>query len=173
VMLPLAVPGLVLAFGYISLSSEGQPLSFLNPAVDPTILLVMAYAVRRLPYVVRSAAAGLEQTSVAFEEAAQNLGATPLRVWMRVTIPLLSANLLAAGVLAFSFAMLEVSDSLLLAQRQQHYPITKAIYELFLLLGEGRYVAAALGVWAMAFLGLALLAANRLLGRRLGVIFRA
>ncbi len=173
VMLPLAVPGLVLAFGYISLSSEGQPLALLNPAVDPTILLVIAYAVRRLPYVVRSAAAGLEQTSVAFEEAAQNLGATPLRVWRRVTIPLLSANLVAAGVLAFSFAMLEVSDSLLLAQRQQHYPITKAIYELHLLLGEGRYVAAALGVWAMIFLGLALLAAHRLLGRHLGVIFRA
>lgn len=173
VMLPLAVPGLVLAFGYVSLSSEGQPLGFLNPAVDPTALLVIAYSVRRLPYVVRSAAAGLEQTSVVFEEAAQNLGAPPWRVWRRVTVPLISANLLAAAVLAFSFAMLEVSDSLVLAQRQQHYPITKAIYELFLLLGEGRYVAAALGVWAMTFLGLALLAANGLLGRRLGVLFRA
>jgi iron(III) transport system permease protein len=68
--------------------------------------------------------------------------------------------------------MLEVSDSLILAQKQQHYPITKAIYELFLLLGEGRYLACALGVWAMIFLALSLLAANRLLGKRLGAAFR-
>ena len=58
-MLPLAVPGLVMAFGYLAISREGRPLSFLNPMRDPTALLVIAYAVRRLPFVVRSAAAGL------------------------------------------------------------------------------------------------------------------
>ena len=60
-MLPLAVPGLVMAFGYLSISREGHLLSFLNPVRDPTALLVIAYAVRRLPFVVRSAAAGLTQ----------------------------------------------------------------------------------------------------------------
>ena len=35
-MLPLAVPGLVMAFGYLALSREGRPLAFLNPARDPT-----------------------------------------------------------------------------------------------------------------------------------------
>ena len=75
-MLPLAVPGLVLAFGYLAMTQEGKLFSFLNPGEDPTIpLLVIAYAVRRLPYVVRSAAAGFQQTSVTLEEAAQNLGA--------------------------------------------------------------------------------------------------
>ena len=135
------------------MTQEGRAFAFLNPTQDPTALLVIAYAVRRLPYVVRSAVAGLQQTSVTLEEAAQNLGSPPLRVLRRITLPLVSANLLAGGLLAFSFAMLEVSDSLILAQRQQHYPITKAIYELFQLLGEGRYVASALGVWAMVFLG--------------------
>ncbi|MGV3531781.1 MAG: ABC transporter permease, partial [Chthoniobacteraceae bacterium] len=171
-MLPLAVPGLVLAFGYVSMTQEGRTFAFLNPTQDPTALLVIAYAVRRLPYVVRSAVAGLQQTSVTLEEAAQNLGSPPLRVLRRITLPLVSANLLAGGLLAFSFAMLEVSDSLILAQRQQHFPITKAIYELFQLLGEGRYVASALGVWSMVFLGITLFAASRMLGRRLGALFR-
>ncbi len=171
-MLPLAVPGLVLAFGYISMTREGRFFAFLNPTEDPTALLVIAYAVRRLPYVVRSAVAGLQQTSVTLEEAAQNLGSSPLRVLRRITLPLVSANLLAGGLLAFSFAMLEVSDSLILAQRQEHFPITKAIYELFQLLGEGRYVASALGVWSMIFLGTALFAASRMMGRRLGALFR-
>jgi iron(III) transport system permease protein len=62
-MLPLAVPGLVLAFGYLAMSQEGKFFSFLNPVRDPTILLIIAYSVRRLPYVVRAAAAGFQQTS--------------------------------------------------------------------------------------------------------------
>ncbi len=172
-MLPLAVPGLVLAFGYISMTQDGRMFSFLNPSKDPTLLLVIAYSVRRLPYVVRSAVAGLQQTSVTLEEAAQNLGCPPLRALRRITFPLIAANLMAGGLLAFSFAMLEVSDSLILAQKQQHYPITKAIYELFQLMGEGRFVASALGVWAMVFLGITIFATSRLLGKKMGALFRA
>ncbi len=171
-MLPLAVPGLVLAFGYISMTQEGRVFAFLNPSKDPTLLLVIAYSVRRLPYVVRSAVAGLQQTSVTLEEAAQNLGCPPLRTLRRITFPLIAANVLAGGLLAFSFAMLEVSDSLILAQKQQHFPITKAIYELFQLMGEGRFVAAALGVWAMVFLGLTIVVASRILGKKMGALFR-
>ncbi len=171
-MLPLAVPGLVMAFGYLAMTQEGRLFDFLNPADDPTVLLVIAYAVRRLPYVVRSAVAGLQQTSETLEEAAQNLGSPPLRAMRKITLPLISANLLAGGLLAFSFAMLEVSDSLVLAQKAQDYPITKAIYDLFQLLGEGRFVASALGVWAMAFLAATIVGASFLLGKKLGAIFR-
>lgn len=171
-MMPLAVPGLVLAFGYISMTQDGRTFAFLNPSKDPTLLLVIAYSVRRLPYVVRSAVAGLQQTSVALEEAAQNLGCPPLRTLRRITLPLIMANVLAGGLLAFAFAMLEVSDSLILAQKQHDYPITKAIYELFQLMGEGRFVASALGVWAMVFLGLTIFETSRLLGKKMGALFR-
>lgn len=171
-MLPLAVPGIVLAFGYVAMTQEGKAFAFLNPARDPTALLILAYAVRRLPYMVRSAAAGLQQTSVTLEEAAQNLGASPFRTLRKITLPLIAANVLAGALLAFSFAMLEVSDSLILAQKSVDFPITKAIYELFQLLGEGRHLACALGVWAMAFLGLTILTANRIIGRKMGALFR-
>ena len=163
----------MLAFGYLSMTQEGRPLAFLNPLKNPLPLLVIAYAVRRLPYMVRSAAAGFQQTSVTLEEAAQNLGATPWRALLKVTLPLIAANLLAGGLLTFSFAMLEVSDSLILAQQQQAYPITKAIYELFNLLGTGRAVASALGVWAMGVLGVTILGASLLLGKKMGALFRA
>jgi iron(III) transport system permease protein len=89
-----------------------------------------------------------------------------------VTVPLIAANLLAGGLLAFAFAMLEVSDSLLLAQKGEYWPITKAIYELFYRLGDGRYIASALGVWAMVLLTLTILSANSLLGKRMGAVFR-
>jgi iron(III) transport system permease protein len=172
-MLPLAVPGLVLAFGYIALSQPGRPLAGLNPGLhDPTLLLVVAYAIRRLPYMVRSVVAGLEQTSVTFEEAAQSVGATPWRALRRITLPLISGNVLAGMLMAFAFAMLEVSDSLVLAQRSTDFPITKAIYELFQLLGDGRFLACALGVWAMLFLAVTIGMASRVLGKRMGALFR-
>jgi iron(III) transport system permease protein len=171
-MLPLAVPGLVLAFGYLAMTQPGRAFSALNPGTNPTLLLVIAYAVRRLPYVVRSAVAGLQQTSETLEEAAQNLGCPPLRSLRRITFPLIAANVLAGGLLAFSFAMLEVSDSLILAQKQEDFPITKAIYELFMLIGDGKFLAAALGVWAMVFLGLTIAVASKILGKKLGALFR-
>jgi iron(III) transport system permease protein len=171
-MLPLAVPGLVLAFGYLAMSQKGRLFEALDPVTNPTLLLVIAYAVRRLPYVVRAAVAGLQQTSVSYEEAAASVGAGPLTRFRRITVPLIAANLIAGGILAFSFSMLEVSDSLLLAQRSLYFPITKAIYELSMLLGQGQALAAALGVWTMVFLGASLITASCLLGKRLGALFR-
>lgn len=171
-MMPLAVPGLVIAFGYLAMSQEGKFFAFLNPVENPTILLIIAYSVRRLPYVVRSAAAGFQQTSETLEEAAQNLGSPPLKAVIKVTLPLIAANLIAGGLLAFAFAMLEVSDSLVLAQKQAFYPITKAILELFQLLGDGKFIASALGVWAMVFLGVTIVGLGAILGKKLGAIFR-
>ncbi len=179
-MLPLAVPGLVMAFGYLAVSLQLQAYfsgtkwlrDLVNVTENPTLLLVVAYAMRRLPYVVRSAVAGLEQTPVDLELASRNLGASGGMTLRRITIPLISANLVAGGLLAFAFAMLEVSDSLILAQKQQFWPITRGIYELFQRLGDGPYIASALGVWAMVLLTLTILSANSLLGKRMGAIFR-
>ena len=172
-MLPLAVPGLVMAFGFLAMAREGGAFHFLMLGENPLILLVIAYAMRRLPYVVRSASAGLQQVSPILEEAAQNLGCSPLKAMMKITLPLVAPNLIAGGLLAFSFAMLEVSDSMILAQQAAHFPITKAIYQLVSALGDGPYIASALGVWAMVFLGVTLLGAGLLLGKKMGALFRA
>ena len=172
-MLPLAVPGLVLAFGYIAVTQKGEPLHWMvGDNANPLFLLIAAYAVRRLPYVVRAAVAGLQQSNIALEEAARSLGATPLRTLKRVGVPLIGANLVAGGILAFAFAMLEVSDSLILAQQAEHYPVTKAIYSLLSTLGNGHELASALGVWAMVFLGISIMGAFVILGKKGGSIFR-
>ncbi len=171
-MLPLAVPGIVMAFGYLAMTREGQPFHWLMLGEDPLLLLVIAYAVRRLPYVVRSAAAGFQQVSPTLEEAAQNLGARPEKALWRITLPLVAPNLVAGALLAFSFAMLEVSDSMILAQQASYFPITKAIYSLVLSLGSGPNLASALGVWAMIFLAVTILGAGVILGKKLGALFR-
>jgi iron(III) transport system permease protein len=178
----LAVPGLVMAFGYLAISSELSQTDLVknnawakqlfDVQTNPMLFLVIAYSIRRLPYMVRSAVAGLQQTSVVLEEAAHNIGASGFTVIRRITVPLILANLIAGAMLAFAFSMLEVSDSIMLAQRQDYYPITKTIWELFQLIGTGKYVASALGVWAMCFLAVTILGSSVILGKKLGAIFR-
>jgi iron(III) transport system permease protein len=183
-MLPLAVPGIVVAFGYVAMSlgwpfraREGgwAPLSFvsvLGGSPAPFLLIVAAYAFRRMPYIVRSTVAGLEQTSGELEEAAMNLGAGRVRAVRAVILPLIMANLVAGCLLAFSFSMLAVSEPLLLAQAQKDFPITKAIYSFLNRLGDGPFIASAMGVWGMALLAVTLVGASILLGKKLGSIFR-
>jgi iron(III) transport system permease protein len=168
-MLPLALPGLVLAFGYVAAFSATP----LDARINPVPLLVIAYAVRRLPYMVRAAYAGFQQTSVALEEAAINLGASPMKTLFQITMPLVFANLIAGAVLSFSFAMLEVSDSLILASKEPYYPITKAIYALLRRIADGPYIASAMGMLGLVLLAASLFIAGRLFGRRMGELFRA
>jgi len=182
-MVPLAVPGLVLAFGYLGVYSgiggaEGSPAwlravgEAIDPRKNPAALLILAYAVRRVPLVFRSATAGLEQCPQILEEASSSLGAGPWRTLRRVTMPLIGANLAAGAILAFSYAMLEVSDSMILALRKEFYPITKVIYALFGRIGDGEGVASAMGLLAMLLLAASLISAAAYLGKRMGEMFK-
>lgn len=170
-MLPLAVPGIVMAIGFLGLA-DALNWKYFNPITSPALFLGAAYAIRRLPYVVRSASAGLEQMPEELEQAGRNLGSGPWRVWCRITLPAITASMLAGIVFAFGFSMLEVSDSLVLAQRAESFPITRAIYEISGNLGSGPGQACAFGVWAMGFLGAALYAGIKLAGKNSGNVFR-
>lgn len=177
-MIPLAVPGLIMAFGYLGLSlkfkrdwGDATP-AWLDLQRFPVVLLVLAYVARRLPYLVRSVFAGLEQVPRVYELAAANLGASSLQVIRRIVLPLGLASVVAGGLMAFTFSMLEVSDSLVLAQGARFFPITRAIWELSQRLGDGAHVASALGVWAMTLLAVSLSIVGRLLGRKIGTLFR-
>lgn len=178
-MLPLAIPGLVLAFGYVAgfdINEKAHPVldGWFDPRTNPTLLLIISYSVRRLPYIVRSAYAGFQQTSVTLEEASASLGASPLRTLRRITLPLVAANLVAGTILTFSFAMLEVSDSLILAMRDQFFPVTKQIWQLMGRINPSApSVACALGVIGMLILTSSLLIAGRIMGKKLGQLFRA
>lgn len=173
-MLPLAVPGLILAAGYVALTAPGTTLERFGPTQNPFIILCVAYAIRRLPFVLRGVSAGLQQIPETMEEAARNLGASRFFTIFRITVPLISANIIAASVLTFSFHMLEVSDSLILAQTTEYYPITKQIYRLAVSTGspDATNQAAAMGIYGIVLLGTTMGIASLLLGRRLGMVFR-
>ena len=168
-MTPFAVAGTVLAIGLVISFNTGWLV-----LTGGWLILVLAWAVRKIPFNVRSASAILHQIDPSLEEASVNLGVSPAMTFLRLTLPLMMANLIAGTILTFSLAMLEVSDGLILAMKESFYPITKMIW---LLLGRidpnAAGVACALGVVGMVILSVSLVAASRLLGRRLGQLFRS
>ena len=168
IMLPLAVPGIVLAFSYLSTFSGTK----LDPLKDPTALLIICYSVRRLPYIVRSVYAGFQHIGEAMEEAGRSLGAGFARVTRDITLPLLSTHIAAGAILTFAFCMFEVGATILLAAKEWDYPIAKTIYALNMRLGDGPCIASAMGVIGMVLLGACLIVSGALLGKKMGEIFR-
>jgi len=165
--MPLAVPGVVLAVGYLRVF-HGWPVPGLGgPLTSSWLILVVVYAVRRLPYTVRSAHAALQQLPLALEEAAQNLGAPRVRAFVRVTLPLMGRGLLAGGLLAFVSSSVDLSATMLLVPRVELGPLSYGIY-LYMQSAVGRGPGAALGVVAIVLVAVGTWVATRLAQRGRG-----
>ncbi|MFT4243206.1 MAG: iron ABC transporter permease [Acidovorax sp.] len=160
----LAIPGLVLAIGYLRLF-KGIQLPFTEtPLVGTWVLIMLAYAVRRLPYALRSCMAALQQVHVSLEEAAQSLGATRLSTIRRVMVPLMAGGILAGFVTSFITAAVELSATLLLASTESQAPMSYGIY-LYMQSISGRGPGAALGVLAVVVVGLGTYFSHRFVER--------
>jgi iron(III) transport system permease protein len=173
-MMALAIPGIVLAFGYVACFHAIDTKWFtLDPTKNAFPLLVICYSVRRLPYMVRAAYSGFQQLSETFEEAARNLGAGATRVLRKVTIPMISSHIIAGALLSFSFALFEVGSTIVLAFREQQYPIAKAVYLLNMRLTDGPGIASAMGIIGMVILSISLIVTGAILGNKMGELFRS
>ncbi len=144
----LAVPGIVLAIGYLRLF-KGMTLPGTEILLTSTwVMIMLAYAVRRLPYALRSCVAALQQVHVSLEEAAESLGATKLRTIQRVMVPLMVGGILAGFVTSFITAAVELSATILLVSADSQAPMSYGIY-LYMQSVAGRGPGAALGVLAI------------------------
>jgi iron(III) transport system permease protein len=159
----LAVPGVVLGIGYLR-AFYGVTLPGGVPLATLWIMIVLAIAVRRLPYALRAAYAALQQISVSLEEAAENLGATKSRTVRRVVVPLMTGGLLAGFVTSFATAAVELSAVLMLVQNNSDAPLSYGLYVL-MQTPAGRGAGAAMGVIAVVIvaicMGLSQLAVDR------------
>jgi len=160
----VAIPGVVLGIGYLRTFFElqvpltGQALATWWP------MLVVALAVRRLPYALRACTAALQQVSETLEEAAENLGATKGRTVRRILVPLMSGGILAGFVTSFATASVELSATLMLVAQQSDAPLSYGIY-VYMQSAAGRGPGAALGVIAVAIVGLGTYVSHRIIER--------
>jgi iron(III) transport system permease protein len=101
VMLPWALPGTVIGVNIVTAFATPGPFNLGQVLIGSLWILPVAYFVRFLPLVFRSANASLAQIDPGVEEAARNLGAGPWRTLRTVTVPLMSRGILAGALMAF------------------------------------------------------------------------
>ncbi len=90
-LLPIAVPELVLAFGFVVVFSSDA-----LPFLGSTWLLVMGVSVVTLPYMVQTLVADIRHLGLAaLEQAAESLGASSWRRFVDIVLPSLRHSLLA------------------------------------------------------------------------------
>ena len=158
----LAIPGLVLAIGYLRMF-KGVNVPFTDtPMVATWFLIMIAYAVRRLPYALRSCMAALQQVHISLEEAASSLGAGKVSTVRRIMVPLMLGGILAGFVTSFITAAVELSATILLTSSQSQAPMSYGIY-LYMQSIAGRGPGAALGVIAVAVVALGTYMSHRVI----------
>jgi iron(III) transport system permease protein len=163
----LAIPGVVIGIGYLRTFYEFNVPYVDKPLASWWVIIVVALAIRRLPYALRACVAALQQISVALEEAAENLGATKSRTVRRIVVPLMTGGILAGFVTSFATASVELSATIMLVSTRADAPLAYGIYE-FMQAAAGRGPGAALGIMAVIIVGLAAYASHRIIesGRR-------
>jgi len=159
-MSALAVPGVVLGIGYLRLFIDVRLPDGTSLAAF-WFLIVIALAVRRLPYALRACTAALHQISKSLEEAAENLGATPARTVRRILVPLMTGGIAAGFVTSFATASVELSATLMLVQRTSDAPLAYGLY-VFMQSPAGRGAGAALGIIAVVIVAICTLLAHLL-----------
>jgi iron(III) transport system permease protein len=169
--LPLAIPGVVLAVGYIRVFHGWDFPGLGAPLTSTWFVLVIVYTARRLPYTVRACYAALQQVHVSLEESAQNLGANRLRTFFRVTMPLIGGGLVAGALIAVVTTCVELSSTIMLVPRIEYGPISYGIY-IYMQSPLGRGAGAALGVVAIIMVAVGTYLTHRVFGARAGSAFR-
>ncbi|MFH0785313.1 MAG: iron ABC transporter permease [Pseudomonadota bacterium] len=106
IMLPLATSAVTLGFGYI-ISLNRPPLNLR----DSLALVVIAHTLVAFPFVVRCILPSLRQIPLSLREAATLLGASPLQVFRKIELPIISRAILVGAVFAFSISMGEFGAS--------------------------------------------------------------
>jgi iron(III) transport system permease protein len=105
-----AMPGIVVALAFVTVA-----IRYAQPIYQSTLLIVLAYALLFLPRAMVSLRAGIEQAPPELEEAAKALGSSPLRLFGRVTLPLIAPAIAAGAALVFMAVVTELTATLLLA----------------------------------------------------------
>lgn len=161
----LAIPGVVLGIGYLRTFNDFNVPIIDKPLASWWVIIVIALAIRRLPYALRACVAALQQVSVMLEEAAENLGASNRRTVMRIVVPLMSGGIVAGFVTSFATASVELSATIMLVSAESDAPLAFGIYE-FMQSASGRGPGAALGIIAVVIVGIATYVSHRIIERK-------
>ena len=162
-MMPLAVPAVVLGFGFLITFNSGPTDLRGSPW-----LIVIAHALIAYPFVVRASLAVLRTLDPRLPEAARVLGASPLAAWRYVELPLAWRALLVGAGFAFVVSLGEFGATAVL-QRREFATLPVAIYSALGRPGEANLgQALAMATILMVVTAAALLLIERVRYRDIG-----
>ena len=121
-MFPYIIPGSVLGISFLY-AFNGPPFLLGGTA----IIIVVSLSIRRMPYTIRSSTAIIGQISPSIEEAAISLGASPVKTFLKVTIPMMLPGVLSGAIMSWITLISELSSSVIL-YTSRTMTLTVAIY---------------------------------------------
>ena len=121
-MFPYIIPGSVLGISFLY-AFNGPPFLLGGTA----IIIIISLSIRRMPYTIRSSTAIIGQISPSIEEASISLGASQLKTFLQVTIPMMLPGVLAGAIMSWITLISELSSSVILYSSRT-MTLTVAIY---------------------------------------------
>ncbi len=165
---PVAIPGLVIAFGLVI----GFSNTLLDSRNNPSYLLAIAYAIRKLPLVYRLCKSSILSIPKGFEESAILFGASILTLFRKIMMPVLKPAIIVGMILSFTGSLLEVSDSLLIPIEEKFFPISKTLYALQAR-PDGVVLSACLSIIVSIFIVVLLLLTAKKIGKNLSELLKS
>jgi molybdate transport system permease protein len=115
-VLPPAVAGFALLVLYGRMGLLGQYFNLLGiPLAFTTIAVIMAQIFVASPFYLRQAKSLFEQFDKTYEHTARTLGASPLRTFITITLPLTAGGLVSGAVMTFGRALGEFGATIMFA----------------------------------------------------------
>jgi iron(III) transport system permease protein len=165
--LMLAIPGTAVGIAFVRAFNFQLPFTE-ESLTSLWIILPLVLAVRRLPYTVRGSYSSLLLVHKSMEEAAENVGATKLRTFKDITVPLVWKGILVGALFSFITSIQEASSTIFLTLGGQEM-IPFGIFTFYIAGSQSQ--AAALGVILIAICAASLFVVNRIAGTRVGGLF--
>jgi len=163
----LAIPGTAIGIAYIRAFNFPLPVIDI-PLTGMWIILPLVLAVRRLPYTVRGSYSSLLLVHPSMEEAAANVGASKLRTFRDITVPLVWKGILVGALFSFIMSIQEASATIFLTLGGWEM-IPFGIFTFYIAGSQSQ--AAALGVIMIVVCAASLYVVNRIAGTRVGGLF--
>ena len=108
-MVPYIVPGSVIGIAMVMGFSTG-PLILTGTMA----IMIIAIAIRRMPYTIRSSVATLQQIPLTVEEAAESLGCGKMKTFLVITVPMMMRGIVAGAIVSWITILTELSSSIIL-----------------------------------------------------------
>jgi len=113
-MIPFIMPGSIVGIALISSFNAGIMNSGILVLAGTYSIMILALVIRRMSYTIRSTTATLMQISISVEEAAISLGASKMKTFFAITVPMMKNGIISGAILSFTAIITELSTGILM-----------------------------------------------------------